>query len=150
MPDPLTPNLLEPIDSPSIMTPAPLLKLPAPVVDYSDFDDTDKARNRIYSSVLKATRELEPISNNRHTLRLSQVEYVDPDRVSKRDQKVSLLNGLSRGRRLSGTWELLDNATQQVIDSKRSVLASVPHLTERGTFINNGTEYSLKNQHHGR
>ena len=146
MPDPLTPNLLEPIDSPSIMTPAPLLKLPAPVVDYSDFDDTDKARNRIYSSVLKATRELEPISNNRHTLRLSQVEYVDPDRVSKRDQKVSLLNGLSRGRRLSGTWELLDNATQQVIDSKRSVLASVPHLTERGTFINNGTEYSLKNQ----
>lgn len=146
--EPLTPNLLEPT-APSLLTPAPPIapvQPPAPAIDYRDFGDTDKTRTRIYDNVLSAARGIEPISNDRHTLRLSEVDYQDPERVSKRDQKAAILNGLSRGRRLRGTWELVDNATQQVIDRKRSVLASVPYLTERGTFINNGTEYTLKNQ----
>lgn len=143
--EPLTPNLLEPA-APSLLTPVPPVQPPAPAVDYRDFGDTDKTRSRIYENVLTAAKGIEPISNERHTLRLADVDYQDPERVSKRDQKAAILNGLSRGRRLRGTWELVDNATQQVIDRKRSVLASVPYLTERGTFINNGTEYTLKNQ----
>jgi len=143
--EPLTPNLLEPAAF-SLLPPVPSVQLPAPAVDYRDFGDTDKTRTRIYENVLSAARGIEPISNERHTLRLAEVNYQDPERVSKRDQKAAILNGLSRGRRLRGTWELVDNATQQVIDRKRSVLASVPYLTERGTFINNGTEYTLKNQ----
>jgi DNA-directed RNA polymerase beta subunit len=143
--DSLTPNLLEPV-SPSLLAPSLPLPPPAPAIDYRDFGDTVKTRSRIYENVLNAARAIEPISNDRHTLRLAEVDYQDPDRVSKRDQKAAILNGLSRGRRLRGTWELVDNTTQQVIDRKRAVLASVPHLTERGTFINNGTEYTLKNQ----
>lgn len=139
---PLTPNLLEPADD-SILAPVPP---PTPAVDYRDFGDMDKTRSRIYDNVLNAARGIQPISNTAHTLRLTDVDYMDPDRISKRDQKSAILYGQSKGRRLRGTWELVDNLSGQVVDRKRSVLASVPYLTERGTFINNGTEYSLKNQ----
>ena len=152
---PLTPNLLEPsLQSSSLLSAAPVDSLlnPAPipaikpVPEHRDFGDMDKTRNNIYNNVLNAAKNIQPISNERHTLRLIDVDYQDPDRVSKKDQKAAILNGLTTGRRLRGTWELVDNATQQVIDTKRSVLATVPHLTERGTFINKGTEYTLKNQ----
>ena len=145
---PLTPNLLEP-DASSLLTPAVPIPAPvplAPPVDYREFGDTDKTRSRIYNNVLDAARNIQPISNERHTLRLADVDYQDPDRVSKRDQKAAILNGLTRGRRMRGTWELVDNQSQEVIDRKKAVLMTVPHLTERGTFINNGTEYTLKNQ----
>ena len=142
---PLTPNLLEP-ESSSLLTPAAALQPLPPAPDYREFGDTVKTRSRIYDNVLNAAKNIQPVSNDRHTLRLADVDYMDSDRVSKRDQKAAILNGLTRGRRLRGTWELVDNASQQVLDSKRSVLMTVPHLTERGTFINNGTEYTLKNQ----
>jgi DNA-directed RNA polymerase beta subunit len=144
----ITPNLLDSGNSSLIpeFNPAPSPVPSPPEVDYRAFGDIDKTRNRIYSNVLSAAQSLEPVSNERHTLRLVDVDYQDPERISKKEQKAAILNGLSRGRRLRGTWELVDNATQQVIDKKRSVLASVPYLTERGTFINNGTEYALKNQ----
>lgn len=145
----LTPNLLEPIEQPSLLTSAATVAPVSafkPIPDHREFGDTDKTRANIYNNVLNAAKALQPISNDKHTLRLIDVEYQDPDYVSKRDQKAAILNGLTTGRRMRGTWELVDNATQQVIDKKRSVLATVPHLTERGTFINKGTEYTLKNQ----
>lgn len=141
MPD-LTPNLLESSDN--------LLNLMAPITpmqpDFREFGDVKSTRNRIYDNVLKATQNIEPISNDRYTLRLSNVKYMDPEQFSKKEQKAAILNGQTRGRRLGGTWELLDNATQQVVDAKNAVLMSVPFMTERGTFINKGTEYTLKNQ----
>ena len=152
MDQPLTPNLLEP--TPSLLSSAHVTQLPSispaerepEEEDFREFGDTAKTRTNIYTNVLQAARELEPISNQRHTLRLSGVDYQDPDSVSKRDQKAAILNGLTRGRRLRGTWELVDNETGDVLDSKKSVLMTVPHMTERGTFINKGTEYTLKNQ----
>lgn len=146
--DMLTPNLLEP--APSLLSAAPLpLQAPLPVKpeeEFREFGDVSATRKNIYDNVLSAAREIEPISNERHTLRLTGVDYQDPDTLSRRDQKLAILSGLSRGRRLKGTWELVDNATGNVVDKKNSVLMTVPQLTERGTFINNGTEYTLKNQ----
>ena len=128
------------------MQPTPQV-LPKPEeLDFREFGDTDATRKNIYDNVLSAANAIEPISNARHTLRLTNIEYADPDKVSKKQQKEAILNGISVGRRLRGTWELLDNETQQIVDSKRAVLATIPHLTDRGTFINNGTEYTLKNQ----
>lgn len=148
----LTPNLLEPSTA-SLLSSAPpgpmVTPLSAPQMfeeDMRAFGDVDKTRSNIYNRVLQAAQSIEPISNERHTLRLTGVDYQDPDRVSKRDQKEAILTGLSRGRRLRGTWELVDNTTGNIIDQKKSVLMTVPHMTERGTFINQGTEYTLKNQ----
>ena len=148
--EPLTPNLLEPSTSSLLSSAPPAPPSPPPVSqlesDYREFGDTSKTRDQIYADVLAATQAIEPVSNERHTLRLTGVDYQDPDRVSKKDQKAAILGGLSRGRRMRGTWELSDNATGQLLDKKKSVLMTVPHMTERGTFINKGSEYTLKNQ----
>ena len=148
--EPLTPDLLGSAAS-SILSPssAPTSTPPSGSPaggDFREFGDTDATRSRIYENVLSAAQSLEPVSNARHTLRLTEVDYQDPDKISRREQKAAILEGRTRGRRLRGTWELVDNETGNVIDQKRSVLATVPHMTERGTFINNGSEYTLKNQ----
>ncbi len=146
---PFSSNLFDP-DAMSLLSNAPqplpaIQAIPA-IPSFHEFHDTNKVRSLIYDKVLYATQHVQPISNDRHTLRLSGVAYRDGDKFSKQEQKAAILHGRTQGRRLEGTWELLDNATQQVIDSKKSVLATVPHLTDRGTFINNGTEYILRNQ----
>jgi DNA-directed RNA polymerase beta subunit len=117
-----------------------------PLPSFHEFHDTKKVRSIIYDRVLQAAQQLQPMANDRHTLSLTGVNYRDGDTASKKEQKAAILNGRSQGRRLEGTWELMDNATQQIIASKKSILATVPHLTDRGTFINNGTEYILRNQ----
>lgn len=138
--DALSPDLL---GSPgSLLTPATPFTQP----DFREFGDVDKTRSRIYDSVLSATQAIPPVSNEKYTLKLSDVNYIDPERYTKKDQKLAILNGQTQGRRLKGTWELIDNATQQAVDRKSAVLMTVPHMTERGTFINKGTEYTLKNQ----
>lgn len=149
---PLSPNLF---DSPNLSllgnTPPlarPMQPLPpaTQLPSFHEFHDTKKVRSIIYDKVLQAAQQLQPMANDRHTLSLTGVNYRDGETASKKEQKDAILNGRSQGRRLEGTWELMDNATQQIIASKKSVLATVPHLTDRGTFINNGTEYILRNQ----
>lgn len=110
------------------------------------FGDVKATRQAIYDSVYDAASKLEPVTNQRHTLRLANLSWVDPDKFTKRQRKDALLRGESLGRRLKGTWELTDNATNQVLDRKDQVVLRVPHLTEGGTFVNKGNDYSLSNQ----
>jgi DNA-directed RNA polymerase subunit beta len=131
-------NLLDPPDFD--LAPKPKAK------KYREFSDVDATRSNIYDQVLDAAKNVEPVKNQLHTLRLSNVGYVDPEKHSKAAQKHAILTGGTLGRRLRGTWELLDNATGEVLDQKHSVLATVPFLSERGTYVNSGNEYTLRNQ----
>ena len=128
------------------LTPKPLAPSEPREDELREFGDIGRTRTAIYDNVLKATQAIQPISNGRHTLRLTNVAYQDPDRFSKQQQKQAILNRQTLARRMQGVWELVDDATGDVIDRKKSVIMSVPHMTERGTFINKGTEYALKNQ----
>jgi len=114
-------------------------------IDFRDFTDTTKTRQYVYDSVLDEINKLEPISNDRYTLQLKNAQYQDPDTWSKRDQKKALLTGETIGRRVRGTWELLD-PTGKMLEAKTQVVARVPYMSDRGTFINNGNEYTLRNQ----
>lgn len=109
------------------------------------FDDVAALRNSVYSRALQAANSLPAYSNGRHSLRLTGVAYDGPESYSLRDQKQAILEGRTLGRRLRGTWELRD-AEDNVVDSKQSTIASIPFLTDRGTFIDNGNEYSIINQ----
>ena len=125
---------------------APAAPPPKPQPKLREFGDATATRQAIYDNVLTAATTMPPLSNQRHTLRLQEPQYIDPPDYSLADQKGAILAGRSIGRRLRGTWELLDNETGQVLDSKKSVVATVPYLSQRGTFIHNGVEYSLRNQ----
>jgi len=132
----------------SLLTPAvDLLKLAiSQPVGFRSFADTSAARQSIFNNVLTAAKEVEPIANERFTLRLSEPHYADERDYTLAEQKMAILQGQTLGRRLRGTWQLLDTATGKPVSQKKGTLATVPYLTPRGTFIHRGNEYTLGSQ----
>ncbi len=136
------PSILDGIDNKNS------LKQPTkPKVSLRGFDDADAVKDLIYSNVLKAAKTLEPISNAKHTLKLSNVRYENIKDYSLADQKKAILEGDSLTNRLKGDWTLHNAIDNSVIDARpNTTIANIPHMTRRGTFIVNGNEYTLSNQ----
>lgn len=130
-----------------------LQKMPAapepPASSFYNPYDPSEVRKEIYGNVLNAARSLPPIKNTRHTLELVDVKYdddADDYEPTPAEHKEATLAGRSLGRRMSGTWRLLDNTTGKVLDEKRQAIARVPAMTKLGTFIHNGTQYAVIHQ----
>lgn len=113
---------------------------------YRRFGDAVATRARLYDNVLKAASSIEPVANDRYTLRLTNVNYKDPETFTHKERKRALLTGQTLSRRLQGTWELLDNATQQPVASRNQVIAHVPYVTDDGTMVTRGNEYGMAHQ----
>lgn len=111
-----------------------------------DITDVNATRKNIYDNVLEAVNSIGPLQNIRHTLQISNAHYVDPEDFDLARQKEAILTGKTPHRRIRGTWTLTDNETGQRLDKKDATIAAVPFYTNRGTFILNGTEYTLSNQ----
>jgi len=109
------------------------------------FADIDKTRQSIYDSVLKAAQEMPEFSNNRYKMRLVNAQYVDNDKPTIAERKKAILRQESLERRLQGTWQLVD-LNDNVVDEKKVTMARIPKLTNGGTFVLNGVEYTLANQ----
>ena len=111
------------------------------------FDDIKATRAAIFGGVQTAASSLQPLQNKRHTLSITDVGWSDPEEFKPiKKQKEAILKGETLSRGLKGTINLIDNATGSVLESKRTTLAKIPYLTDRGTYILNGTEYTLANQ----
>ena len=136
---PKPPSLLE-------AAPPPAPKPFDPDTDLRDFGDHKTTRRWIYDKVFAAARGIKPEENATHALRLTNVRWGDPDVFARAAHKQALLAGGSLARRLHGTWELVDRASGKVVDKRDHVIARVPHLTDHGTFVNNGNEYTLNHQ----
>jgi DNA-directed RNA polymerase beta subunit len=117
-----------------------------PEPELSPLADPIHTRKAIFDTALTAASKLEPVTNSRHTLSLSDVHYEGPEHYTLADQKKAVLEGRSLSRKLRGTWNLTDNLSGQPIDQRKTTLAQIPYLTNRGTYINNGTEYGLSKQ----
>jgi DNA-directed RNA polymerase beta subunit len=121
--------------------------LPAPVPPQPRaFGDIGAVRSNIFNQALQSASAIEPAKNDLHTLALSGVKYTGPETFTKADQKKAILTGNSLHRRLVGTWTLTDNATGQPLAERQATLAHVPYLTDSGTFVNRGVEYTLAHQ----
>jgi DNA-directed RNA polymerase subunit beta len=103
-------------------------------------------REDIFDTVANQARSIKPIQNDLYTLSLADVNYEGPDRFTKKDHKQAILSHGSLARKLRGTWQLTDNKTGTVLSQKRSTLANVPYMTDAGTFVHNGVEYTLAHQ----
>lgn len=114
--------------------------------DWRDISDAQAMRRNVFARTLQAAQEIPDLANSRHTLRVRDVRYLDEKEPTLAEQKQALLTDKSLDRRLGGTVQLLDNATQQVLDSRSGTLARVPYITQRGTMIIQGREYSLSSQ----
>lgn len=111
------------------------------------FDDIGATRSAIFGGIVASASSIQPLVNKAHTLSVSDVGWDDPDEYkSIALQKKAILSGGTMSRNLKATLNLQDTATGDIIDSRRTTLARIPYLSNRGTYILNGTEYTLANQ----
>lgn len=132
-----------PSELPSLMPPAGMP--PAPQ-QYRAFGDVPALRNNIFHNALQSAQGIEPLQNDLYTLTLSDVGYDGPERYSRADQKKAILTHGSLTRKMRGTWTLVDNKSQQPVATRTATIANVPYLTDSGTFVNKGVEYTLAHQ----
>jgi DNA-directed RNA polymerase beta subunit len=113
---------------------------------YRAFGDVNALRDNIFNNALKSAQSIEPLQNDLYTLQLSDVRFDGPDRFTRADQKKAILTHGSLHRKMLGTWTLRDNKTQQSVATRAATIANVPYLTDAGTFVNKGVEYTLAHQ----
>lgn len=113
---------------------------------YRDIGDVAAARQSIWDAAMEAASSIEPVSNSRYTLALEDLRWQGPDVLPKSAHKKALLNNSYLTRKLSGTWVLKDNASGKPVSKRRSVVAHIPYLTDMGTFVRGGNDYTLSHQ----
>ena len=123
---------------------------PAPPagVTLRDPEDSDGIRGDIEGGIAGAMqRYVHGFEYGGVRLELSDVKYADKERYSLAEQKEALMSDRLLSRRLRGTVKLIDMETNKPLDVKKNfTLARVPYLTQRGTFINNGSEFAPVSQ----
>ena len=115
-------------------------------VELYDLEDFDTHRNLIFDDAKSAMQKQFPKEHNGVRMELKDLDYVDPERYSIRDQKKALHEDKYLMRRLRGTVTLKDAKTGEVLDEKATTLMRVPYLTDRGTFIRSGNEWASISQ----
>lgn len=118
-----------------------LTEKPDVVYDPLDFK---AVRTALYKNSIESVQKRFPLYNERYSLEIEDLGYDDPEDFSLKVQKQAVLEGKTLGRRLRGSWVLRDRNTGDVVQkTKRMTLLRVPYLTERGTYIRNGNEYTF-------
>ncbi len=119
---------------------------PAPTVpSFRHFGDNVQTRKLIFDNVLSAAQKIEPVSNPRHSLSIENPRWSGPDSYSLAEQKQAVLSRGTLGRKLVGDVILRDTAGN-VLGQRSTQLARVPYMTDRGTFIMGGNEYTMAHQ----
>lgn len=149
-PDPsiLSTPVTDPVADPLTTSQPDLLQPPAPkpaVPSFRQFGDNAGTRKLIFDNVLAAAQQLEVASNPRHSLSVENARWYGPEDFSIADQKKAVLSRGTLARKLMGDYVLRDTAGTEI--SRRSAqLARVPYMTDRGTFIMGGNEYTMSHQ----
>ena len=115
-------------------------KLPADLRDPLDFST---ANTVLQESVLAAFQNQPKQSYGDHTLEFSDFSYPSKMNFSLKEQKDALLSQSSLSIPLKGTVTLRNNETGLPVAKKRTTIMRTPLLTQRGTYILGGSEYSL-------
>lgn len=110
------------------------------------FDDVKAARKNIYDNVLSAMKNRFPVEDDDFKLELLDVGYDGPQEFSLKQQKDAILRNRNLRTNLVGTWRLTDKKTGKVLDERKDSVMQVPYWTDRGTIINNGSEYTVISQ----
>lgn len=111
-----------------------------------EFDDTKATRKLIYDNVLEAVQNRFPVEDDNFRLELVGAKYAGPTEFSLKQQKNAILHNRNLRTPIVGTWRLTDKRTGQVLDERQDAVMQVPYYTDRGTIINNGSEYTVVSQ----
>lgn len=115
-------------------------------VSMPDWDDMKARRQSIYDSVLTSMSKQFPQTYGGVRLEVKDLHYDGPETVTLSEQKRALLGNRFLHRKLKGVVSLVDATSGEPIDERPMTLMKVPVLTDRGTFIHNGSEYTTMSQ----
>lgn len=104
--------------------------------------DFASLRESIYSETMDAVKKSFPQSYGGIRMEVDNLEYVDPGEFDLAAQKKAILGNKFLGRRLRGEVRLYDENNGALLDTKKTTLLRTPFLTDRGTYIHNGSEYT--------
>jgi len=107
-----------------------------------EFGDMTTARNWLNTATLDALTKRFPIEDDEYKLDLINPHYDKPRKYTLTEQKQALLKQQRLNLPVRGTWQLTHKPTGQVLDQREDTILQVPYLTDRGTFIHGGNEYS--------
>ena len=110
------------------------------------FDDTEGLRNAVFDSVHRTASNLPSVQNSKYTLTLTDVDWADNPEYTSRDVHDARLQQKSLGRRLQGTWNLIDTPTGNVIQRQRKTVANVPYVQNDGSVMDAGNAYFIRSQ----
>ena len=126
--------------------PEPPVNVPE-LADLTSIEDVASLRGSIFSRVQAAAKARFPVENERYRIELTNLAYKGAKPFSKKTQKEALLQQKSLNWKMHGDWRMVDKESGQMVDERKGALvAHVPYMTERGTFIRNGNEYTVANQ----
>jgi DNA-directed RNA polymerase subunit beta len=111
-----------------------------------DFNDYASFREVLKEKAQRAVSESFPISNTRFALGVSDLVFTGPSRYTLREEKDALLNDKTLSHRLTGKYTITDPAGKVISSSGTKTILNVPYITDRGTFIRNGVEYTVSKQ----
>lgn len=117
-----------------------------PDVSLRSWDDVDTTRNLIFDNVKNEVTKRYPVESADFRLELANVDYAKPKRYTLDEQRQAIVNRGNVDQPLVGEWRLFNKNTNELLGKSRKVVARVPYLTDRGTFILNGSEWSLGTQ----
>lgn len=112
------------------------------------FYDPDKLRTWM-TDTAKASFQtaLNKIETDNYKLKVKDVEFDKAkSHFTLKDQKEAILKKEDISTPLRGTFELIDKRTGNIVDTKKTIIASIPYITERNTAILNGSEYIVISQ----
>ena len=111
-------------------------------VKLRDWDDFKGQREDIFNGVQEQMGRAFPQSYGGVRMEVHDLHYADPADPTPAEEKHALLHDKFLARRLRGTIKLFSEADNKPLDSRELTLLRVPYLTNRGTIIHKGSEYS--------
>ncbi len=115
-------------------------------VTLQDWNDVPAKRQSIFDGVKTAIEAQFPREYSGVRMELHNTRYEGPEDYDIKEQKEALLDNKFLHRKLKGTVRLFDSKDGKQLDERDLTLMRVPFLTDRHTFIHNGSEYSILHQ----
>lgn len=111
-----------------------------------DWEDTASLKHNVFDHAKDTFAAQFPQTHGGVRLEVHDLGYEGPEDYSLAEQKDALMSNKYLHRKLVGTYRLFDDKTGHMLDEQRMTVMKVPYLTERGTWIHGGSEYSTINQ----
>ena len=100
----------------------------------------------IERKIAQEVRNFFPADLGNYTLEITDVTFTRPVLFDIKNEIKLKDNGASLMGKVSGDFQLKDKATGKVVKTATKTIASIPYLTNRGTYIIGGNEKVITKQ----